>query len=61
MKACTVQGIGISMKKSEVLSATDEDLLWSLGFLGMSAPEQLLNTEIFSIRKGFALQASKEH
>ena len=61
MKACTVQGIGITMKKAEVLSATDKDLLWSLSFLSTSMPEQLLNTVIFSIGKGFALQAGKEH
>ena len=61
MKACTAQGIGMSIQKAEVLSATDEDLLWSLGFLGQNSPEQLLNTVIFSVRKGFALHAGKEH
>ena len=61
MKACTVMGIGNSIKKAEVLSATDEDLLWSLGFLGTSNPDQLLNTVIFCIGKGFALHAGREH
>ena len=32
-----------------------------LAFLGMSHPEQLLNTVIFSVGKGFALHAGKEH
>ena len=55
MKAHVSQEIGISMKRAEVLTATDKDLLWSLGFLGMSHLEQLLNTVIFCVGKGFAL------
>ena len=61
MKARTAQGIGISIKQAQVLSATDEDYLWSLGFLGMSFPDQLLNTVVFAIGKGFALRAGQEH
>ena len=53
--------IGISVCKANVITATDEDLLWSLGLLGMSHPEQLLNTVIFFVGKGFALCAGKEH
>ena len=55
------QGIGISVKQAEILMAMDEDLLWSLGCLGTSHPQQLLNTVIFSIGKGFALCAGQEH
>ena len=51
----------LNVKKSEVITSTDEDLLWSLGLLGMDSPEQLLNTVIFSVGKGFALRAGKEH
>ena len=40
---------------------TDEDYLWSLGYLGNSTPDQLLNTMVFCVGKGFALWASKEH
>ena len=61
MKARTLQGIGTSVKQAEILSATDEDLLWSLGLLCTSTPHQLLHTVIFSIGKGFALRAGKEH
>ena len=61
MKARVWQGVGITVKRAEVLTATDEDLLWSLGLLGMSHPDQLPNTVNFSIGKGFALQAGKEH
>ena len=55
MKLRTEQGIGVSVHKAEVLTATDEDLLWSLGFLGTSNPTQLLNTVVFTIGKGLAL------
>ena len=61
MKARVCQGIGISVMRAEVLTATDEDLLWSMGLLGMAHPEQLLNTVIFCISKGFTLQAGQEH
>ena len=61
MKARTIQGIGTSVKQAEVLSATDEDLLWLLGLLGTRMPHQLLHTVIFSIGKGFTLRAGKEH
>ena len=61
MKSHMSQGIGISVKQAEVLTATDEDLLWSLGFLRTSHPKQLLNTVIFCVGKGFALRAGKEH
>ena len=39
MKARLLQGIRISVCKAEILSAKDENLLWSLGFLGTSHPE----------------------
>ena len=61
MNTRTIQGIGTSVKQAEILSTTDEDLLWSLGLLGTSMPHQLLHTVIFSIGKGFALRAGKEH
>ena len=35
--------------------------MWSLGILGVSNPQQLLNTVVFSVSKGFALRAGKEH
>ena len=61
MKLRTSQGIGISVRKAQVLSFTDEDLLWSLGLLGTYSPEVLLNTVVFMIGKGCALRAGKEH
>ena len=61
MKARVSHRIGISVHKADVITATDEDLLWSLGLLGTSHPNQLLNTVIFFVSKGFALRAGKEH
>ena len=61
MKAQVSHGIGISVRKANVITATDEDLLWSLGLLGTSHLDQLLNTVIFFVGKGFALRAGKEH
>ena len=61
MKACVCDGIGLTMRQANILTATDEDLLWSLGLLGTSHPDHLLNTVIFAIGKGFALHAGKDH
>ena len=61
MKARVSQGIGLSVKKADVLTAMDEDLLWSMGLLGTDHPDQLPNTVIYSVGKGFALRAGKEH
>ena len=61
MKMCTAQGIGSKVKKAEVLTATHEEYLWSIGLFGTDNPEQLLNTIVFIIGKGCALRAGKEH
>ena len=47
MKQRVTKGIGLSVRQAQVLSATDEDYLWSMGFLGTSNPDQLLNTIVF--------------
>ena len=55
MKARCAQGISRTVRKGECLMAAHEDLVWALGFLGTSNPDQLLNAVIFCIGKGFAL------
>ena len=35
-KMRAVSGIGLSVKPAEIVSVTDEDYLWSLGYLGTS-------------------------
>ena len=54
MKLWTQQCIGVSVHKAGVLTGVDEKFLWSSGSLGCSNPEQLLNTVVFIIGKGFA-------
>ena len=61
MEIRTANGIGVSVKQAQFLSETDEQYLWSLGLLGNHTPQALLDTVIFMIGKGFALQAGKEH
>ena len=43
------------------MTTFDEDYLWSLGLLGCENPENLLNTVMYLVGKGFALCAGKEH
>ena len=38
MRQCTSTGIGISVKKADIISKTDEDILWSKGILGSENP-----------------------
>ena len=61
MKARVSQGVGLTAKHLEIITVMYEDLLWSLGLLGTSNPDQLLNTIIFCVGKGFTLRAGKEH
>ena len=53
--------IGTKVRRAEVLTFTDEDLLWSLGSLGTHCPEVLLNTVLFSVGLSCSLRAGKEH
>ena len=60
MKIRTASGIGIMVKQADVLSTTAGDYLWSLGFLLINNPSQLLNRVIFCIDKCFRV-FPKEH
>ena len=61
MKQHVADGVGISVRKAEVLTFTDEDLLWSLGLLGTHNPEALMNTVVFSLGLSCSLRAGQEH
>ena len=61
MNLHTQEGVGVSVKKAEILSFTDEDLLWSLGLLGYHTPEVLLHTVVFTVGMYCALSTGKEH
>ena len=53
--------VGIGVKKADVLTAVDQDILWSMGILGTDFPDQLLNTVVFTIGLSCALRAGQEH
>ena len=61
MKLHVSQGIGASVRKAQTLMAFHEDYLWNIGLLGTHDLETLLNTLVFSLGKGCALHAGKEH
>ena len=61
MKKRTADGVGIKVKRAEVLTFSDEDLLWSLGLLGTHCPESLLYSVLFTVGLSCSLRAGKEH
>ena len=61
MKCCTTEGVGNSVRKAQVITFTDEDLLWSLGLLGTHSPQVLSDTVLFTLGMSCALRAGKEH
>ena len=61
MKECAACGLGNKVRKAEILTFTDEDLLWSLGLLGCHTPQVLSNTVVFMLGLTCALRAGKEH
>ena len=60
MKQRTASGIGITVKKADIISKTDEDILWNCGILGSEYPEQLLHTVLYLVGLHCALRAGKE-
>ena len=61
MKMRTSLGIGINVRKADVISKTDEDILWCRNVLGTQNPEQLLHTVLYVVGLSCALCAGKEH
>ena len=61
MKAHTSQGLGVSVRKADIISKTDEDILWNSGVLGSNTPEKLLYTVLYLVGLNCALHAAKEH
>ena len=61
MKERTQQGLGNNIRQAEVLSLSDEDILWNLGLLGTHCPKVLLTTVMFTIGLSCSLHAGKEH
>ena len=61
MKERASDNVGGPVKKAEVLSDVDIDILWKNGFLGYDNPEKLLNTVFITVGMSCALRAGKEH
>ena len=61
MKLRVSQGIGLTVKKADIISVVDEEILWERGVLGSENPEQLLNTVLYLVGFNCALRAGKEH
>ena len=49
MKMRTSLGVGISVKKADIITKMDEDILWSKGVLGTDSPEKLLFTVLYVV------------
>ncbi len=61
MKEKASGGLGSQVKQVQVITYTDEDYLWSNGYLGMTNLEQLVHIVLFIIRLHCALRAGGEH
>ena len=54
-------GVGRQVQHSEIISAQEEDKLWSLGVLNTTTPRGLLNAVFYIIGKSFCLRGGQEH
>ena len=61
MKQRNSQLVGYGVRKAEVLSPIDQDILWSIGISGIDYPDQLLSTVVFTIGLSCTLTAGQEH
>ena len=61
MKIRTQQGIGNQSKQADVLTLTDEDIIWHKKIANLDTPQGLLNATFLSLGLGCALRAGKEH
>ena len=61
LKSRYLQGVGAKVWQAEVLTFSEEEILWSIGSLGMESPQVLLNTLVYLLGLHCALHAGKEH
>ena len=61
MKDRASKGIVRPRRKSDVLSAFDEDVLWETGVVGLTTSQQIQNLVFLIIGMGCAMRAGKEH
>ena len=55
------KGVGVQIKKAEILANEEEELLWTKGLLGDQDPQMLLNMIFFMNGLYFALRSGGEH
>jgi hypothetical protein len=61
MKRGAQVGMGLHVRKAEVISVQKEEILWSKGLLGCQSPQILLDTMVFLCGLHFALRSGDEH
>jgi hypothetical protein len=61
MKRRAEEGLGLNVRRAEVISHQKEDVLWTSGLLGDSSPTVLLDTIVYLIGLHFALRSGDEH
>ena len=54
-------GVGTKVRKAEIITVEEEELLWEKGILGDKTPQTLLDTIIFLCGLFFALCSGKKH
>jgi hypothetical protein len=58
MRQRTAEGLGMNVKKAEIITAAEEEMLWHKGFLGEDTPACTL---LYMLGVNFALRARQEH
>lgn len=61
IKELSGQGMWIERKRADIITETQEEEMWSKGFLGRDTPHKLLDTLLFQLGIHFALRAGQEH
>lgn len=61
MKRLNATGKYIEKWQAQVITASDEDYLWSLSLVGEHSPQILLDTIVYMVGLYFALQSGNEH
>ena len=55
------KGVAVGVKHSEVISSSEEELLWEKGILGIDSPAALLNAVFYGKGKVLCLRGGREH
>lgn len=61
MKTRAAQGMGLHVRRAQVITKSQENVLWQKGLLGESSPQVLLDTMLYLLGLNFALRSGEEH